>query len=118
MSDFYERMAAAASRLIEQFGQQVNLSRTTGRVINPVTGAVTPGVTEVFTPKGIFKSYPDNLIDGTRIKAGDRLVVLDSQVEPQMTDKIEAQGTLWPIQEIITANPAGTPIVYMVRVRA
>ena len=117
MADFYTNLAATATRLLTKYGQTITIKRVTGKVIDPVTGHVTPGTETTFSPVGILKKYPDGLIDGTRITASDRMLVLDNTVEPLMTDEITLQGQNWNIQEVQTSKPAGTALVYFVRVK-
>ena len=112
---FYSNLAATASRLLTKYGQDVVLKRTTGVTINPVTGVETGSETTILTT-GILKTYPDNLIDGSRITSSMRMLVLTSAVEPVLSDKVTIQNQDWNIEEIQTANPAGTTLVYMVRV--
>lgn len=117
MSDFYSGMAATASRLLARFGSPVTLSRSTGGSRDPVTGVETPGIDDSKTTVGILKKYPDKLIDGTRIKTGDRLLVVDASVEPLMTDRPVIGGQEWTPVSIEAANPAGTPLVYFIHAR-
>ena len=114
---FYDEMAEVAVELLTEFGAGVIITRTSGGSINPVTGVEVAGSVQTFTPKGILKSYPDNLIDGTRITASDRMLIIDASVKPEITDTITVQGEEWPLQEITASNPAGTPLVYFLRVK-
>jgi hypothetical protein len=59
----------------------------------------------------------DALVDGTRIKHSDRMLILDDTVEPLMTDRPSFQGSAWTPIEILPKNPAGTPICYFVVMR-
>ena len=117
MSDFYPKLAATVSRLVGLRGQTVTLKRSTGGTIDPVTGTVTAGTTTNFTTLGMPQSYPDSLIDGTRIQASDRIMVLTPAVKPLLTDTLSFDGQDWTIISIKTTNPAGTPVVYFVQVR-
>lgn len=114
---FYAEMADVATELLTEFGQTVTITRTTGGSIDPVTGVETPGTTAVYSPVGVLKPYPNRLIDGTRIKAGDRELIVDDTVEPLLTDAITVNGEALVAQEIEVVSPAGTPIVYKIRVR-
>jgi hypothetical protein len=87
MSGFYDDMAATALELLAEFGQSVTLSRTTGGSIDPVTGAVTAGTDASVITTGLIKPYPDKMIDGTRILASDRELVLSNEQVPLSTDK-------------------------------
>lgn len=119
MSEFYDNMAITAARLIGQFGLPINLKRTVGDGVDPVTGAETAGVETVYTPNGIFKEYDEKLIDGTRIQSGDRMLILDNTIEPIASDEIEIDGNYWNVVSPIKAkSPAGIPLVYIAQVRS
>ena len=114
---FYDDMAKVARDLINQFGATITIRRTTGETFDRVAGTTSGGSTATFTPKGIIKDYNKNDIDGTRIQAGDRLLVLDDTVEPLLTDKISSSGEDWNIVSVEVKNPAGTPLVYFLQIR-
>ena len=114
---FYDRMAETATRLLTEYGQAITLTRTTGGSVDPVTGAVTAGATTYYTPMGVLRPFPDRLIDGTRILASDREVVMDSTVAPLTTDLLTIGGQAWTIINVVTVSPAGTDLVYRVQVR-
>jgi hypothetical protein len=114
MSAFYDELATVARDLLREFGQPIVFTRVTGEVRNPANGAVIkPGTTATLTANGLVVPIKAHLIDGTRIKASDKVLILDDTFEPLMTDKVEG----WAIQEIESKAPAGTPLVYFVRVR-
>jgi len=118
MSDFYTLLAATASRLIEEYGFQVTVKRTTGESVDPVTGDITAGVDSLNIVNGIFKEYSNSLIDGTRILAGDRMLVLDNSFEPLPTDKVLVGNEYWDIiPPILSKSPSGLPLIYFVQVR-
>ena len=108
---FYDNLAATASRLISKFGQDITVTRTSGVSIDPITGAAT-GSEVTLTGKGIYKTYPDSLIDGTLIKRTSKMVVIDNTVTPVMSDKIDGLN----VTNIKTSSPAGTDLVYFVQV--
>jgi hypothetical protein len=45
------------------------------------------------------------------------MLILDSTVQPQITDLVSLEGQQWTLVQIQTINPAGTPLVYMLQVR-
>lgn len=133
---FYSEMAQVATELLTEFGSDIVLSRKvlspyyveSGYVeedyyeqqeIDPVTGeALLESEIQTYTLKGIMKKYPENVIDGSRITSSDRQVMIEtSVVKPVMTDKLTINGQSWPIMEIESINPAGTELLYIVRVR-
>lgn len=116
-AEFYGRMAATASRLLEKFGAPVTLARETGGTYDPVTGETTPPADDSQTTTGLLKRYPDHFIDGTRILTGDRMLILDASVQPLMSDRPTIGGQQWTPVSIETQSPAGVPLVYFVQCR-
>lgn len=113
MSAFYDGMAGVARELLREFGQPIVFTRVTGEVRNPVGGAViTPGVTTYPTANGVIVPIKSHLVDGTRIKATDKMLIIDDTFVPLMTDAVDG----WTIKEIESKAPAGTPLVYLVRI--
>ena len=110
---FYTEMAGVAVELLTEFGQAATLTRTTGKVIDPVTGAITPGTSNDQATIGVIKPYAKNLIDGTLIQVGDKEVVLSPTIPPLTSDTINGMQ----IVNITEVNPAGTVLVYKVQVR-
>ena len=118
MSAFYTEMADVAVELIEEFGAPVKLNRVTDESYDPVTGEVAPGSDDSKQTKGILVDFPLKLIDGTRILATDKRLIIDGTVEPLMTDEPEMFGEKFgSIVHIDKKNPAGVPLVYFIQVR-
>lgn len=114
--EFYDKLATTASRLINKYGQSVFLVRP-DKTIDPITGVDSSGVDRNYKLTGLLKRYPDNLIDGTRIKASDRLMIMDGNFEPALDDQLTINCQNWSVESIQTSNPAGTALVYFVQVR-
>ncbi len=114
MSAFYDDMAQVAIDLLAEFGAPIAFKRLVGQVKNPATGAIiTQGTEQTFSPNGVIVPIKANLIDGTRIKAGDKFLIIDGTFEPAITDKVDG----WAIQEIGTSKPTDKLLVSFVRVR-
>jgi len=116
MSAFYDNMAAMAVRLLDKFGYAVQVKRVGSKSVNPITGGVT-GTATTYTVQGILQPYPDALINGTSILSSDRILIIDAQHEPLITDKFVIQGQDWAAISIKASNPAGMALVYFVQVR-
>lgn len=115
---FYGEMAQLASELLAEFGAPVTIKRNVVESHNPVNGQTVYGDPLTFNPNGIFKNYPQKLIDGIRITEKDKMLILESGVlEPQMGDLVVSGNQEWPIQEIEEVTPTNTPLIYMVRIR-
>ncbi len=113
----YSDLATTAKELLAEFGQVITITRKAGNTYDPVTGITTAGTATDYLPKGILKQYKSHLIDGTRILATDRELVIDDTVEPMMTDTITIGGESWTPIILGESNPAGTPLVYKIQVR-
>ena len=116
MSGFYAGLAATATRLIKKYGKTMYIVRS-GDSVDPVTGVETTGSNMNHKLSGILQNYPDNLVDGTRIKASDRLIIIDGQTIPLLDDKIKLESQDWNIESIKTSNPAGTRLIHFIQAR-
>ena len=118
MSEFYQDMAGMVSALLAEFGAPVRITRETIGAFDPATGIITPGETQHFDLQGVIQNYTDDVIDGTRIASGDRLLVLEPGiVEPKLDDRPVIGGRAWVPVQIETVDPAGVVLAYKVRVR-
>lgn len=112
----YAEMQAQAASMIGEFGQAITIVRQSGS-IDPVTGVETgAGSTDTVTV-GVLLTYPDAMIDGTRILASDRRLYVPGSVDISTSDTVTVDGEPWSIQEIRTTKPAGTAVLQEVRVR-
>lgn len=114
----YQSMAETATRLIDRFGQPVTLRRTAGGAFDPVAGSFTGETVEDIETVGLLRRYPDDLIDGTRILATDRQLVLVPDVAPQVGDVTIIGGEVLAVEEVESVRPAGVDVVFTARVRA
>lgn len=115
---FYTEMAEVAGDLLDEFGITITLTRVTGATPKLVsTGTAVAGTSTTYSPKGVVKNYPSNLIDGTLIRQGDKMVILDNTIEPEMADELTFHGSTWNIVSITNYKPADTAICYSVQVR-
>lgn len=124
MSYDYSTLIATAARLIDRFGRDVTRTRLpASQTTNPVTGAVVcyndeqeviPCAPSTDTFRGINQRIPLALVDGVRVLATDRMLVLEAAAEPRMTDKFDGYN----VEEIQEIRPANDSICWFVRVRA
>lgn len=83
-------LSATATKLLTKLASttHVKIKRTTGAVFDPVAGTQTGGTTTVTNLVAAVTKVDKVLIDGERIKYGDKMVILDNQFEPLMSDLI------------------------------
>jgi len=115
---FYVSMAATALKLLTKFGADVTLQRTTGEVFDPITGSVTAGSVADIVTVGLLRPYPDTVIDGKRILAGDKELILSSSQTPHADDRVLIAGEAWSIQNIKAVKPdLAAAVIFLVQVR-
>lgn len=115
----YEKLNATADRLLESFGQEINIETKGNSDPDPVTGLGGSTVATTFTVNGLLLPYPDRLIDGTRIQVGDRQLIVSAATTyaPAVSDRPVVGGKTWAVVGVDTVSPAGTDVVYKLQVR-
>lgn len=117
-AEFYNELAELGIELLTEFGIPVTTTRKTGGSKNPVTGDVIAEPTiEELEANGVLLEYEEQLIDGTNIRHGDKLLMLDNSFEPLQSDVLVHDGAKWQVASCKPTSPAGIPVVYMVQVR-
>lgn len=116
---FYAEMAATASELLAEFGQDVTLVRGMTGTYVPATGTATVSVSNSYG-KGVALDYDQRDIDGTKIRQGDQRVYLSVEVgvTPQTGDALLISGKTWKVIASRTLAPAGVAVIHDCQVRA
>lgn len=109
---FYSETADTVTDLLTEFGQAITITRESS-VFDAVKGRDISVSSESLSTVGIWQVISAKLIDGTRIRLGDKFLVIDGTVAPRMGDRIDG----WSIVEITEINPAGTVLAYKLLVR-
>lgn len=114
----YTVPAATALRLLAKFGKTISLSRTTGETELPISGNILGGSDASVDITGALFDYADRLIDGTKIKQGDRRLIMSNEQTVTMTDKPIIDGVKKDIVNLIRISPDDTTVVaYIAQVR-
>lgn len=102
-------LSATATALMKSLGDEayVKITRTTGGTFDPVEGETTGGTTDILPTVGVVVKLESRLIDGTRIKATDKMILLDKDVTPLYTDLITFGGVDHTVVDIGEINHAG-----------
>ncbi len=129
----YSNLAATSLKLLTKFGQDVTLRQYSqgGADYDPTTSAATPsGPTgpNDSTRKGLPIDAPASRIGpqygttretGTLIVDTDKWLYLDANgVKPSLQDHVILAGTEFSIINIQEENPGGTPLLYLLVLRA
>jgi hypothetical protein len=114
---FYVGLAATASRLLQDKGQQITVTRSTGGTFDPVTGSASGESVTQFTAYGAVFDYTVNQRADSSIQAGDKRVLMESGNAPKISDTITtADGDSTCIDFKVLA-PAGEVVLYELQVR-
>jgi hypothetical protein len=110
---FYSDMAQLATDLITEFGRPMILRKYT------IGGtAYSPTKTPVDSPViGVFTSFKTSDIDGTLIKEGDKVILIDSAIEPSKADSVIDEGFVYEVVDIMDITPGDTSVMYKLHVR-
>jgi len=77
----------------------------------------TETITTVQLVDAIFKSYNQNAIDGTSVKAGDRQLVSNGDIAIEYGNIITEGSDRWLVVSADNKTPAGIPLAYIAQVR-
>lgn len=108
-----------AYKAIKEDGCQITVSQLIKGEYVPSDGSVT-NTTKEYSTYGIITDYLLYEIDGTRVKAGDKKVVLGATSilpTPTPDDSLKINGETWSIVKCLPIMPAGIPILYRIQVR-
>ena len=113
MTDF----AALATSLLEKLGTTVTIRRYTGGGIDPVTGEKSHQLQEDFTVNGAWQKTSSYIVgEGARIENGKKVLVIDSTVQPLITDKLRVASEDWSINDIEMRQHKDSNVVYFLTV--
>lgn len=120
---FYDEMAVMALDLITEFGQSITLRDTIKGEYDPATGSTGPDTVVERAAHGILLDFTGQEFQTNNlITAGDKKLKIAASglnAPPTLLSKAIIQGKSWsiipPLKEI---NPAGTPLLYELQVRA
>ena len=116
---FYSDMATTADELITEFGQTVTLKVSAGAAYDPETGSSVVTYTDQ-SGHGCVVDFDKKLIDGTKVRIGDKLVLLSplGVSEPKDGDQLVIGVDTWQLVPPVTVTaPAGVAVLYEVQVR-
>lgn len=119
---FYTGLAATAAKLLKSKGQQVLLNRAATPVTyntadSSVTSASTPSVSKRMGALFDFGSGITT-VRGNLVEKNDKQLLMEAGVVPVPADTVTVDGITYVIVSIGQANPAGTPVMYDLHLRA
>lgn len=115
----YSNLQTKATALLQNNGQSITFSYTSGAVIDPATGTVTSaGTVTNVSGYGVASNYRNAEIDGESILASDvRLIASNVATEPEPDWTVIVNSRTWRVMDVQPINPAGTNIIYICQLR-
>ena len=112
-------LSLTATSLLKSLGDEtyVSITRKSGGVFDPVEGQATGATTSILPAVGAATKLDSKLVDGTRIKATDKMIILDGAIEPLYTDLISFGGISHTVVDIDEINHAGVTQLWKVTCR-
>ncbi len=117
MPSFYASLAAVATRLLTDRGQQVTFTRAVDGAFDPATGITTPGTPTTITGYGASFDYNRSEIDGTLIKRGDIRFIFEAAGRPKEGDTVVIDSETYRVMAPSIVSPAGVDVYYEVQLR-
>ena len=118
MPDFYDSMAATASRLLAEFGQSVTFTHPVTDIFDPVTGIETPGTPVSIPGYGAAFDYMHSEIDGTLIQRGDiRFLFESTTTAPVIGDTVTIDSVVYRVMDSKPTKPAGSTVLQELQLR-
>jgi hypothetical protein len=115
----YAQSATKATAMLTKFGQSVTRRSYTAGTYNPATGTVTPTTADT-TRKGVKLDYASGQTTerGNLIQVSDKRLYLDAAGPVSLQDHFIVGGVEYVVISLGEINPAGTPVLYDIHVRA
>ena len=115
----YADTAALAVEALTEFGNPVVRRATAAPVYSPTTGAANVAQSDLRRIGAVFDyGSGQTQVRGTLIQGGDKRLLLDATGEVLLTDQYVINGVVYSVVSIGEVNPAGTPVLYDLHVRA
>jgi len=109
-------LADDVAHLLEDFGSDLTLTRTVSATYNPATGTLSAGTSQTFVIRGVFINYMQDRVDGTVIRAGDRMLLVqakDAPTTPAIGDRVDGVQVV----DVRRIAPNGIAIAYTCQTR-
>ena len=109
-------LSSTTTRLIKKLGDEtyVSITRKSGGTFDPVEGTTTGEASSVLPAVGAVTKVDSRVVDGTRIKATDKMIILDKEITPLYTDLISFGGVDHTVVDIDEVNHAGVTQLWKV----
>lgn len=109
-------LGPAVAKLLQDFGSTLTLTRQALTAYVPSTGTLPAGAVSTFSIRGVFINYRQDRIDGTVVRAGDRMLLVSaegSQTVPAIGDRVDGCHLV----DVRTFAPNGVAVAWTCQAR-
>lgn len=124
MTTFGALMQGDVRRLLNDFGYDLTLRRTTEGAYDPATGQTGASSDNDETVRAVLVNYDNREVDGTEIQRGDRQALISavdstgaSITQPQTNDKLIGEGDQATVVNARVVKSGSSVIGYICQVR-
>lgn len=112
-------LSLTATDIMKSLGDEtyITIIRKSGGTFDPVAGTTTGEIGATLSAIGVVTKVDGRLVDGTRIKATDKMILLDNGVTPLYTDLMQFNGVSNTVVQINGVNHAGVTQMWKVVTR-
>jgi len=115
----YADTAALAVEALTEFGAPVVRRVTTAPVYSPATGSASAVQSDLARVGALFDyGAGQTQVRGQLVQVSDKRLLLDATGPVSQTDQFVVNGKVYSVVSIGEVNPAGTPVLYDLHVRA
>lgn len=115
----YTGLAGTATSLIAKFGRDVSITKkgsTSTTPGKPWLGGTATDTTST-TVKAVFELNADTFKEDMRVRAADKVCLIDGTIEPQEGDKIAVGSQTLEVIAVAAIEPGDTALAYQVALR-
>ena len=113
----YSDNAANVATILGKKGQEVTLHQTTVGEYDSATSSTTESTSVDILRNGAVFDCQVSLLTGTLIQEGDKELFMEVGVVPSTSDTVTVSGIKYNIMNVEEINPAGIPVLYILRLR-
>lgn len=115
----YTKTAATTLRLLTKHGQTVTRRVITAGTYDTATGGMTNTTVDTTRNGALFDfGQAETTVRGSLIQGTDKRLLLDASGAVALSDNFVIGGVVYTVVSIGEVNPAGTPVLYDLHIRA
>jgi len=108
-----------ANAMLAEDGISIAFIRKNNANVSPLLGKTSNLAPLSLTALGVVSRYNEDLIDGSAIRDGDKLIIIANTLTPQIGDAVHVAGdsTQYTVVSFEPIAPQGIVVIFKVQVR-